>query len=86
MKIQDFETYDMYYDPEGDFFEVLFGESPEDGYSEEIEPGVFIHRVDGTNVIYGIGILNFKKRNHNILNQIIKKFNLNFPLTIIPSQ
>lgn len=81
MKIQNFETFDIYYDPGGDFLEILFGESPEDGYSEEIEQGLFIHKVEGTDEIYGIGILSFKKR-PLVLNEILKKMNINFPLNI----
>jgi len=81
MTIQNFDNYNFYYDPEGDFLEIIFGESPEDGYSEEIEPGIFIHHVEGTDKIYGIGIINFKKK-CDILNVLLKKYNLNFPLTI----
>lgn len=81
MTIQTFETYDFYYDEEGDFLEVIFGESPDEGYSEEIEPGVFIHRVEGTDKIYGIGILSFKKRCY-LLKELLKRYNLNFPLNI----
>ena len=81
MKVQDFETYDMYYDPEGDFLEIIFGESPEEGYSKEVEPGVFVHMVEGSKEIYGIGIISFKKRPH-ILNEIMEKMKINFPLKI----
>lgn len=51
-------------------------------YGEEIDPGVFIHRVDQTDEIYRIGIISFRKRSHHLLNHILKKFNLNFPLKI----
>tara|TARA_Y100000034_G_C6783729_1_gene350485 strand:+ start:175 stop:429 length:255 start_codon:yes stop_codon:yes gene_type:complete len=81
MKVQNFHTYDMYYDPEGDFLEIIFGLSPDDGYSEEIEPGVFIHRVEDTEEIYGVGIINFKKRPH-LLQEIFNKINVSFPLKI----
>ncbi len=81
MKIQNLQTYDMYYDQEGDFLEIMFGEPPEKGYSEEIEPGVFVHRIEKTNKIYGVGIISFKKR-AEILAKIIQKFKLNFPLKI----
>jgi len=83
MKVQDFQTYDIYYDPEGDFLEILFGESPKEGHSEEIEPGVFIHKVDETGKLYGVGIISFKKR-PDILKKIMKKMNIDFPLNITP--
>ena len=85
MKIQNFQTYEMYYDPEGDFLEIIFGESPEKGYSEEVEPGVFIHRDENSDEVYGLGIISFKKR-VEILNKIINKFNLKFPLNITYSK
>ena len=81
MKVNNFETYNFYYDPEGDFLEVIFGESPEQGYSEEIEPDVFIHRVEDTGEIYGIGILGFKKR-VKVLGKILEQFNIESPLEI----
>jgi len=71
----------IHYDPEGDLLEILFMESPSEGYSEEVEPGVFIHKVGETNEIYGIGILGFKKRPH-VLKEILKKINVSFPLKI----
>ena len=50
------ETYDIYYDEEGDFIEVTFGVSPKKEYSEEIEPGVFITKDEETNEVKGVGI------------------------------
>lgn len=75
------QTYDIYYDKEGDFLEITFGEPPEDEYSEEIEPDIFITKSSKTNELYGIGILSFKKR-VKILSKILKQFNIEFPLEI----
>ena len=75
------EPIDIHYDPEADLLEILFKESPNDGHSEEIEPGVFIHRNEKDNEIYGIGIISFKKRPH-LLNEILKRININLPFSI----
>ena len=74
-------TYDIYYDEEGDFLEITFGEVPENEYSEQIEPGIFVTKNEKTNELYSLGILGFKKRCH-ILKELLKRFNLKFPLTI----
>jgi len=74
-------TYDIYYDEEGDFLELTFGEPPENEYSEQTESGIFITKNEKTNQLYGIGILGFKKRCY-VLNEILKKMNINFPLNI----
>ncbi len=74
-------TYDIYYDEEGDFLEITFGEVPENEYSEQIEPGIFVTKNEKANELYSLGILGFKKRCH-ILKELLKRFNLKFPLTI----
>ncbi len=79
--MEEFNTYDIYYDEEGDFLEITFGLPPEEGGTEEIEPGVFITRDIETNEIKAIGILSFKKRVY-ILKQILNRFNITFPLKI----
>jgi hypothetical protein len=75
------KTYDIYYDEDGDFLEVLMGEPPENEYTEQEESGIFITKNADTNELRAIGILNFKKRCH-ILNEILKKMNVHFPLKI----
>ena len=74
-------TYEIYYDEEGDFLEVSFGEPAKEGTTEEIESGIFITRDIETKTITDIGILDFKKR-VSILGKILKKFNMNLPLKI----
>ena len=54
-------TYEIYYDKEGDFLEVSFGEPAKEGTTEEIEPGIFITRDIEKGAITDIGILDFKK-------------------------
>jgi len=81
MEIKEFETYDIYYDPEGDFLEITLMTPPEKSYSDETEPGVFISKDEETDKIFAIGILGFKKRCY-VLNEILKKMNINFPLNI----
>ncbi len=74
----EYKTYGIYYDEEGDFLEITFGEPPEIEYTDEIEEGVFITRDESTNEVYSIGILSFKKRVW-ILNKILSKFNKKLP-------
>lgn len=74
-------TYDIYYDQEGDFLEITFGEPPAKEYADEIEEGVFITKNEETNELYGIGILSFKKR-VEILKKILNRFNIKLPLEI----
>jgi len=74
----EYQTYGIYYDEEGDFLEITFGEPPEIEYTDEIEEGVFITRDEATNEVYSIGILSFKKRVW-ILNGILSRFNKKLP-------
>jgi len=85
MEVNEFETYDIYYDPEGDFLEITLGSPPEKSYADEIEPGVFISRDENTDKAFAIGILSFKKRCY-ILNEILKRLNIDFPLNISCSE
>ena len=75
------ETYDIYYDEEGDFLEVTFGIPPQTEYSEEIEPGVFVTKDEETDEIKGIGILSFKKR-VEVLKKVLDRVNKRLPLDI----
>ena len=75
------ETYDIYYDEEGDFLEVSFGSPPETEYTEDIDSGVFITKDEKTNEIKSIGILDFKGRKE-ILREILKKLNISMPIEI----
>ncbi|MBS3088593.1 hypothetical protein J4402_02320 [Candidatus Pacearchaeota archaeon] len=79
--INDESTYDIYYDKEGDFLEVSFGEPATEGTTEEVEQGIFVTRDITTNQIKNIGILDFRTR-VQILRKILKQFNLNLPLEI----
>ena len=74
-------TYDIYYDEEGDFLEITFGLPPENEYTDQIEKGVFITKDSETNEIKGIGILSFRKRT-DVLKKVLQRFNLKFPLQI----
>lgn len=74
-------VYEMYYDEDGDFFEISFGEPPKTEYTQEIEPGVFITYDEETNVIKSVGILAFKKRTA-LLAKVLAKMNLKLPLQI----
>lgn len=75
------QTYDIYYDEMGDFLEITFGAPPNNEGTEQIESGVFITKNIDTNEVYGIGILNFKKR-AVILGRILSKFNKSLPIKI----
>jgi len=74
-------TYEIYYDKEGDFLELSFGEPAEEGTTEEVESGIFITRDIESGKITDIGILDFKKR-VDILTKILKRFNMEIPLKI----
>jgi len=74
-------TYEIYYDKEGDFLELSFGEPAEEGTTEEVESGIFITRDIKSGKITDIGILDFKKR-VDILTKILKRFNMEIPLKI----
>jgi len=75
------QTYDIYYDQEGDFLELTFGEPAQEGTTEEIEQGIFITRDIVSKEIKNIGILDFKKR-VSVLKRILQKVNMDFPLEI----
>ena len=80
------ETYDVYYDEEGDFLEVSFGAPPETEYTEDLDSEeVFITRDRETNEIKSIGIIAFKKRT-DILKKILKKLGMSMPLEISVSK
>ena len=74
-------TYNLYYDEEGDFLEVTFGIISKKNYVDEIEPGIFVKKDEDSDDIVGIGILSFKKR-AQALREILQKINLNFPLEV----
>jgi len=73
--------YNIYYDEEGDFLELILGEPPGREGSDEVESGVFVTKNLDTDEIYSIGILGFKKK-YQLLKVILKKLNIDFPLTI----
>lgn len=75
------ETYEVYYDEEGDFLEVSFGAPPETEYTEDIESGIFITKDEETNEVKSIGILDFKKRTE-ILKRILNSVNKKLPIEI----
>jgi len=79
--MQEHNTYDVYYDKEGDFLEITFGDPPQESYADEIEPGIFISKNEKTDEIFAVGILSFKKR-AGILKKILKKINIDLPLKI----
>ena len=76
-----YNTYNIYYDEEGDFLEITFVDPPKESYCEKLEPGVFVRKNEEDNQIIGIGILSFKKRTQ-ILKRILEKINFDFPLNI----
>lgn len=75
------QTYDLYYDNEGDFLELTLGEPAQEGTTEEIDKGIFITREIDTKEIKNVGILDFKKR-VEVLKQTLNTFNIAFPFEI----
>ncbi len=78
---EEYNTYDFYYDEEGDFLELSLSEPAEDGTTEEIEEGIFITRNINTKRITNIGILDFRKR-VQVLKQTLNRLKIPFPLEI----
>ena len=78
------ETYEIQYEKESDFLEVLFGE-PTKCIASEIQEGVFVRKDIKTGKVKSIGILGFKKR-VKLLKKILISLNLQLPIEIsIPS-
>ncbi len=75
------QTYDIYYDEDGDFLEVSFGEPSQEETTDEVKDGVFISRDIKTNEIKSVGILSFKKRTR-ILQEMMKMLKLRLPLKV----
>lgn len=65
------ETYNIYYDPAGDFLEISFGE-PVECYVEEIGEGIFV-RNDEKNNLKSIGIIGFGERTKEFFDLLKKK-------------
>ena len=76
------QTYDIYYDEEGDFLEISVGEPPEKEYTEEIEEGVFLTKDENTNETKGLGILSFRKRGE-ILKRLLVQTKMAIPFKIV---
>lgn len=71
------ESYEIHYEKESDFLEVIFGE-PSKCIASEVQEGVFIRRDIKTEEVKSIGILGFKKRV-----QLLKKL-MNFYHKVLP--
>lgn len=74
-------TYEIYYDNEGDFLEISFEDPAKEGTTDEVEEGIFVTKDIGTGRVTDIGILDFKKRVH-VLTNILKRFDIELPLKI----
>ena len=79
--MKELKTYDIYYDEEGDFLEITFGDAAENEGTEQVEPGIFITKNTDTDQIRAVGILSFKKR-PDLLRSVLNKMNISFPLSI----
>jgi len=75
------ETYDIYYDSEGDFLEVSFGEAPETEYTEDFDEGIFITKDAKTHEIKSVGILDFIRRK-KLLRETLKQLNISMPIEV----
>lgn len=74
------ESYEIYYEKESDFLEILFGE-PSKCIASEVQEGVFVRKDIKTGEIKSIGILGFKKR-VQLLKKVMASYNKSFPLEI----
>jgi len=77
------ESYEIHYEKESDFLEVLFGE-PSKCIASEVQEGVFVRKDIKTGEIKSIGILGFKKR-VQLLGEILASYNKKLPLEISAS-
>ena len=71
------ESYEIHYEKESDFLEVLFGE-PSKCVTSEIQEGVFVRKDVKTEEIKSVGILGFKKR-VQLLRKVLNSYNKSFP-------
>lgn len=78
------ESYEIHYEKESDFLEVLFGEQSK-CVASEVQEGVFVRKDVKTNEVKSIGILGFKKR-FQLLKKLMTFYNKVLPIEIsIPS-
>ncbi|MEK6844388.1 MAG: hypothetical protein AABX83_03080 [Nanoarchaeota archaeon] len=74
------ESYEIHYEKESDFLEVLFGE-PSKATATEVQEGVFVRKDIKTGEIKSVGIVGFRKR-VQLLKKILASYNKTFPLEI----
>jgi len=55
----------IYYDEEGDFLEIMFGE-PRSDYGDHVSKDIVLFKDQDTDEIIGIGIFNFKQNTKNL--------------------
>ena len=76
------ESYEIHYEKESDFLEVLFGE-PTKCIASEVQEGVFVRKDINTNEVKSVGILGFKKR-VQLFKKILASLDKKLPLEINP--
>ena len=74
------ELYEIHYEKESDFLEVLFGESSK-CIASEVQDGVFVRKDIKTGEVKSIGILGFKKR-VQLLKKVMASYNKVLPIEI----
>ena len=74
----------IYYDEEGDFLEIMFGD-PKPDYGDHVTQDIVLFRDQKTEEIIGIGIFNFKKNTKN-LEDLKLKLPVNINLSAIGSE
>ena len=74
------ESYEIHYEKESDFLEVLFGE-PSKCIASEVQDGVFVRKDVKTGEVKSIGILGFKKR-VQLLKKVMASYNKVLPIEI----
>ncbi len=55
---------EVYYDEEGDYLEIFFSK-PASDYGIDIGKDITLFRYSKTNKLYGLAVLNFRKRTKN---------------------
>lgn len=73
----------IYYDEEGDFLEIMFGDARSD-YGDHISQDIVLFKDQGTDEIIGVGIFNFKHHTREF-EDLKLKLPININLSVIGS-
>ena len=76
-------SYDLHYNEESDFFELVFAFQPGNCALEKVQEEVFVKREQQTGKAIGIWIYHFTK-NWEKLRSVLKTLGVGLPLAVLP--